>query len=85
MHPQPVEPAGPHRQQASSAHQQTHRPNWRDRLHLLVGTAISADIDLVASNVGRNVSAVDLGNWLTQRGLEIKNCQLLKNPKKVNR
>ena len=84
MHQNVVEPAGPHLQQDSLAIQPTHRPNWKDRLHLLEGTAkisgqvaLSADIDLVASNVGKNVSAVDLGNWLTQRGLEIKNCQLL--------
>ena len=58
---------------------------WRQRLHLLHGEAgestqggsFSADVDIVAHNVAKNITAADLCNWLSQRGLYVKNCILL--------
>ena len=67
--------------------QQTQKTNWRQRLHLLQGAAghigpgqsssLSADVDIVAYNIGKNVTAVDLCNWLAQKELHVKDCQLL--------
>ena len=37
----------------------------------------SADVDIVAFNVGKNITAADLCNWLAQRGLYVKDCKLL--------
>ena len=61
------------------------RVSWRQRLHLLQGAAgdstqigaLSADVDIVAYNVAKNVTAVDLRNWLAQKGLLVKDCKLL--------
>ena len=63
------------------------KTSWRQRLHLLQGAAghigpgqsssLSADVDIVAYNIGKNVTAVDLCNWLAQRELHVKDCQLL--------
>lgn len=58
---------------------------WRQRLHLLHGEAgeaiqggsFSADVDIVASNVAKNVTAADLCHWLSQKGLFVKDCVLL--------
>ena len=61
--------------------------NWRQRLQLLQGcagdtgqgqrSALSADVDIVAYNFGRNVTAIDVRNWLGQKGLHVKDCKLL--------
>ena len=53
--------------------------------HVLHGTAnksiqstfFSADVDLVAFNVGKSTTSNDLCNWLSQRGLLVKECKLL--------
>ena len=67
------------------SHIQTENSSWRQRQHVLYGTAneeiqsgsFSADVDLVAYNVAKTITAADLGNWLSQRGLFIKHCKLL--------
>ena len=59
--------------------------SWRQRLHVLEGTAnediqgklFSADVDLVAFNVAKNITSADLCNWLSQRGLLVKDCKVL--------
>ena len=59
--------------------------SWRQKLHLLNGAggeaphsgSFSADIDIVAYNVAKNISAMDLRHWLSQNGLNIKDCKLL--------
>ena len=61
------------------------RVSWRQRLHLLEGAAgdsgqigaLSADVDIVAYNVAKNVTSVDLRNWLAQKGLYVKDCKLM--------
>ena len=59
--------------------------SWRGRQHVLYGTAnedqyggsFSADVELVAYNVAKNITSADLCNWLSQRGLYVKDCTLL--------
>ena len=59
--------------------------NWRQRLHLLdgaaggigAGTSFAADIDIVAFNVNKNISAMDMRSWLSQRGINVKDCKLM--------
>ena len=61
------------------------RKNWKDQLHLLHGTAgvnvggpsYSADVDIVAFNVAKHITSVDLSNCLAENGLNVKVCQLL--------
>lgn len=61
------------------------RTGWKQRLHLLHGTAgedeqggsFSADVDIVAYNVAKNVTSVNLCNRLTQNGLRVNDCRLL--------
>ena len=61
------------------------RTGWKQRLHILHGTAgedaqgdsFSADVDIVAYNVAKNVTSVNLCNWLAQNGLRVKDCRLL--------
>ena len=40
-------------------------------------SSLSADADIVAYNFGKNVTAVDVRNWLAQKGLHVKDCKLL--------
>merc|ERR1712240_698873 len=57
----------------------------RQRLHLLngagggqcPGNSFAADVDVVAFNVSKNVSAMDMKNWLSQRGVNVRKCELL--------
>ncbi len=59
--------------------------SWRKRQQVLVGTAdegnhggcFSADAELVAHNVAKNITTADLCNWLSLRGLLVKDCTLL--------
>ena len=59
--------------------------SWRQKQQVLVGTAsegtqggcFSADADLVAYNVAKTITTADLCNWLSQRGLFVKDCKLL--------
>ena len=59
--------------------------SWRGRQHVLYGTAnedqygasFSADVELVAYNVAKNITSADLCNWLSQRGHYVKDCTLL--------
>ena len=61
------------------------RRHWKDQLHLLHGTGgqgsqgptFSADIDIVAYNVDKHITSVDLSNCLSENGLSIKDCKLL--------
>ena len=61
------------------------RRHWKDQLHLLHGTGgqgsqgptFSADIDIVAYNVAKHITSVDLSNCLSGNGLSIKDCKLL--------
>lgn len=64
------------------------KENWRQNLQLLQGTAIvegntsgerstQNSTDIVAYNVGKNVTVNDMGYWLSQRGVQIIDCQLL--------
>ena len=61
------------------------RRHWKDQLHLLHGTGgqgsqgptFSADIDIVAYNVAKHITSVDLSNCLSGNGLSIKDCELL--------
>lgn len=61
------------------------RQNWKHQLHLLHGTAgkgsqgptFSADIDIVAYNVAKHITSVDLSNCLAENGLNVKDCKLL--------
>ena len=39
--------------------------------------SLSADVDIVAYNFGKNVTAVDVSNWLATKGVEVKDCKLL--------
>ena len=39
--------------------------------------SLSADVDLVVYNVAKNVKPLDLCNWLSQKGLFVKDCKLL--------
>ena len=63
----------------------TKRKNWKDQLHLLHGTAgvnvggpsYSADVDIVAFNVAKHITSVDLSNCLAENGLNVKESQLL--------
>ena len=58
---------------------------WKQRLHLLngagggqsPGNSFAADVDLVAFNVSKSVSSMDMRNWLSQRGVIVRNCELL--------
>ena len=36
-----------------------------------------ADVDIVAYNFGKNVTAVDVCNWLATKGMDVKDCELL--------
>ena len=73
--------------QASQDSQQAQRTSWRQKLHLLQGaagdtrygrgTSLSADADIVAYNVSKNVTAVDMRNWLAEKGVFVKDCKLL--------
>lgn len=38
--------------------------------------SLSADVDIVAYNFGKNVTAVDVSNWLATKGVEVKDCKL---------
>ena len=38
---------------------------------------MSADVDIVAYNFGKNVTAVDVSNWLATKGVEVKDYKLL--------
>jgi hypothetical protein len=59
--------------------------SWRKRQQVLFGIAdegnqgacFSADAELVAHNVAKNITIADLCNWLSQRGLLVKDCTLL--------
>ena len=59
--------------------------NWRKNLNLLQGTALgadgketlSSDIDLVAYGVAKNVTAIQLSNFMQNKGLEVIDCVLL--------
>ena len=61
------------------------RKNWKDQLHFLHETAgvnvggpsYSADVDIVAFNVAKHITSVDLSNCLAENGLNVKECQLL--------
>ena len=65
----------------------TERPigGWRQGLHLLHGEggeatqggSFAADVDIVAYNVSKNVTAENLYNWLAQKGIHVKYCTLL--------
>ena len=64
----------------------TKRRNWRSNLQVLHGTArddsndgqsFSADIDLVAYGVGKNITALQLSKFLQEKGLSVKDCSLL--------
>ena len=57
---------------------------WRQRLNILRGTganetgdSLSADINLVAYGVRKDVSGIQLSAWLKARGLNVKSCDLL--------
>ena len=58
---------------------------WRQRLDILRGTAISetegeslsADIHLVAYGVAKNVTGIQLSQWLAGKGLRVLSCDLL--------
>ena len=60
----------------------------KEQLHLLHGTAgvnargpsYSADVDIVAFNVAKHITPVDLSNCLAENGLNVKECQLLTKP-----
>ena len=59
--------------------------SWRKKQQVLFGIAdegnqgacFSADAELVAHNVAKNITIADLCNWLSQRGLLVKDCSLL--------
>ena len=58
--------------------------NWRNKLQLLrgngddnPGNGIAADVNLVAYNIAKNVSADQVTNYLANKGLYIKDCKLL--------
>ena len=59
--------------------------SWRQRLHILngaggghsTGNSFAADADVVAFNVNKNVSAMDMRSWLSQKGINVKKCELL--------
>ena len=60
-------------------------------MHLLHGTGgqgsqgptFSADIDIVAYNVAKHITSVDLSNYLSENGLSIKDCKLLTTSEKA--
>ena len=41
------------------------------------GPNFSADIDIVAYNVAKHITSVDLSNCLAENGLNVKDCKLL--------
>merc|ERR1712196_717532 len=58
--------------------------NWRNKLQLLrgngddnPGNGIAADVNLVAYNISKTVSADQVTNYLANKGLYIKDCELL--------
>ena len=59
--------------------------NWRKNLNLLQGTALgtdgketlSSDIDLVTCGVAKNVTAMQLSNFMQNKGLDMIDCMLL--------
>ena len=63
----------------------TENTSWTKRQHVLYGIAdegnqgacFSADAELVAHNVAKNITIADLCNWLSQRGLLVKDCSFL--------
>ena len=57
---------------------------WKDRLNILRGTAVggnekplSADVHLVAYELSKDTTGVQLSQWLNKNGLEVKSCDLL--------
>ena len=42
-----------------------------------LGERLSADVDIVAYNIGKNISAIDLKNWLSEKRIFVKECSLL--------
>ena len=59
--------------------------NWRKSLNLLQGRALgtdgketlSSDIDLVAYGVAKNITAIQLSNFMQNKGLDVIDCVLL--------
>ena len=59
--------------------------NWRKSLNLLQGTAfgtdgketLSSDMDLVAYGVAKNITAIQLSNFMQNKGLDVIDCVLL--------
>ena len=75
--PKAVEPHTP---------QSTNKRNWRSNLQILHGTArdefsggrsYSADVELVAYGLNKNVNALQLSKFLQGKGLAVKDCRLL--------
>ena len=58
---------------------------WRQLLGIQRGTAISEngnesfseDVHLVAYNIGKNVTSIQLSHWLAEKGLNVVSCDLL--------
>ena len=58
---------------------------WKQKLHLLngahggvgAGSSFAADVDIVAYNVATNICSMDLTYWLSQNGINVKDCKLL--------
>ena len=59
--------------------------SWKQRLDILRGTALSeneneslsADVHLVAYGIAKNVTGIQLSQWLAGKGLHIVSCDLL--------
>ena len=59
--------------------------SWRQRLNSVRGTAVnsnvgeslSADRHLVAYGLAKNVTGIQLSQWLTTKGLHVSSCDLL--------
>ena len=65
--------------------QETRTKQWRERLNILRGTAsnesgdesLSADIHLVAYEVAKHVTGIQLSHFLENRGLNVLSCDVL--------
>ena len=58
--------------------------SWRQRLNVLHGTAfnnegctLAANVELVAYGLGKDVTSIQLSNFLQDKGIDIIDCQLL--------
>ena len=64
-------------QQTGGWRQRLHIPNGAGESHNSTGNSFAADVDVVAFNVNKNASAMDMRNWLSQKGVNVKKCELL--------